>query len=74
MTKCNHAKVIAGPRTPLAFGSAATEVCIFCGAYRTMPHGPGRWQKGPAPTDFGTGNFDDDNSVPASRAAKDGER
>jgi hypothetical protein len=40
-----------GPRVPACWGSWATEVCR-CGAYRELLHsGPGRWLRGPVPTD-----------------------
>ncbi len=48
---CTHPveSVKPGPQTPLLWGSAETEVCTLCGAYRTMHHKPGQWQSGPVP-------------------------
>lgn len=48
---CPHQDREEGPRVPLRWGSAPTEVCRQCGAYRTMHHGPGRWQPGPLNTE-----------------------
>lgn len=36
-----------GQRVPLRYGSAETEVCAACGAWRTLAHGPGRWNTTP---------------------------
>ncbi len=46
---CEHPaeSVKSGPRVRLRWGTAETEVCKLCGAYRTMHHGPGRWLPGP---------------------------
>jgi hypothetical protein len=46
-TDCTHSRRREGPRVPLRHGSSASEVCEDCGAWRTMFHGPGRWQAGP---------------------------
>lgn len=54
-TGCDHPRInrMEGPRTPLRFGSAATEVCGVCGAYK-MDRGLGEefetWNIGPVPT------------------------
>jgi hypothetical protein len=40
-----------GPRTPLLYGSAATEVCSLCGKYRYDHHGWSDWEPGPVPTE-----------------------
>lgn len=50
---CFHDAIELGPRVPLRYGSAPTEVCKDCGAYRTMHHTPGRWQSGPPDTKMG---------------------
>lgn len=44
---CKHSSTKSGPRMPLRYGSAATDVCEACGAYRLMHHGPGPWESGP---------------------------
>jgi hypothetical protein len=44
---CEHARRREGPRVPLRHGSAASEICEDCNAWRTMHHGPGRWHPGP---------------------------
>lgn len=43
---CTHPAdaVKAGPRMPLVYGSAPTEVCA-CGAWRVMHHGAGPWRR-----------------------------
>ena len=48
---CNHPKsaLRAGPRIALINGSAPTEVCTLCGAYRTLQENPGPWRQGPPP-------------------------
>lgn len=33
-----------GPRMPMRYGSAATDVCLECGAWRTDCHGKGKWR------------------------------
>jgi len=39
-----------GPRTPLRYGSAATEVCRDCGAWRMDHNGLSRWFAPPVDT------------------------
>lgn len=41
---CLHDIFEDGPRVPLAYGSAPTDVCVMCGAWRTTHHILGRWQ------------------------------
>lgn len=48
---CAHDRVLTGPRIPLRWGTAPTEVCSDCGAWRTTHHQPGRWRQGPFPED-----------------------
>lgn len=38
-----HVVIRSGPRMPLRYGSAVTEVCA-CGAWRVNLHGPGPWR------------------------------
>lgn len=38
-----HAPATTGPRYPLVYGSAKTEMCS-CGVWRVNHHGPGRWR------------------------------
>jgi hypothetical protein len=47
--QCQHAATHEGPRCPLRYGSAATEVCDSCGYWRTMHHMPGPWESPPIP-------------------------
>ena len=41
--ECKHADTKEGERTPLRYGTASTEICLSCGAYRTLHHKAGRW-------------------------------
>jgi len=34
---CSHAHLIDGPRIPLRWGSAASDVCKDCGVFRHRP-------------------------------------
>jgi len=34
-----------GPRVPLRYGTAPSEVCRKCGAWRTVLHVPGDWHE-----------------------------
>ena len=49
--KCGHPPdcLSEGPRIPLRYGSAATEVCSACGGYRQI-RSPDRWEPGPPDT------------------------
>jgi len=49
--KCLHYSITRGPVVPLVHGSAATDICTECGAYRTLHHKPGPWLPGPAITE-----------------------
>jgi hypothetical protein len=51
--QCNHPPemIAPGPRCPLRWGSAATEVCSGCGAYRQVRDPNGKWWPGPVPAD-----------------------
>lgn len=44
---CQHAEKKPGPRYPMRWGSATTEVCKGCDAYRLLLHGVGPWLPGP---------------------------
>lgn len=44
---CVHLEVSLGPRIPLRHGSAETEVCDYCKAWRTIHHTKGIWQYTP---------------------------
>jgi hypothetical protein len=50
--KCSHPKEQRGPgpRIPLRYGSAATEVCSACGGYRQTRIPNDRWEPGPPDT------------------------
>ena len=37
--------IISGPRIPLVYGSAATEICTNCLAWRTTHHRSGKWRR-----------------------------
>lgn len=49
--ECDHppGAVTPGPRVPLRWGSAATEVCAKCGGHRVL-HGRPDWRPGPPDT------------------------
>jgi hypothetical protein len=47
---CKHENVSEGPRCPLRYGSAPTQVCDLCGWWRTNLHAPSQWQQPPIPT------------------------
>jgi hypothetical protein len=51
LAACLHSETEPGPRVPLRWGSAATELCRACAAYRTLHHNPGEWQLGPPDTE-----------------------
>jgi hypothetical protein len=53
---CEHKEVVEGPRLPLRYGSAATEVCQACGFYRYNLHKWSDWRAGPVRTE----PFEDD--------------
>lgn len=42
---CLHDVFEDGPRVPLRYGSAPTDVCVMCGAWRTTHHVLGHWQR-----------------------------
>lgn len=44
---CLHSETKPGARYPLRYGSAATEECQTCGAYRMVGHGISEWEDGP---------------------------
>jgi hypothetical protein len=47
--QCQHLATHEGARVALRYGSSATEVCDFCGQWRTLIHKPGPWQPLPIP-------------------------
>lgn len=49
--ECSHYQTTDGPRVPLRWGSAPTEVCKLCGCWRTMHHKPGPWLNPPISTE-----------------------
>jgi hypothetical protein len=51
--ECEHPDeyVIEGPRTPLRYGSAATQICLKCGGYRLNFRYLHNWESGPVPTE-----------------------
>jgi len=53
---CIHTNYAAGPQISRRYGSWATEICVGCGAWRTMGHVNGahlsEWKSGPMPTDL----------------------
>jgi len=50
--RCEHEETKEGPRSPLRYGSAPTEVCAHCGQWR-MVHFPNCiWRDPPVDTNF----------------------
>lgn len=47
---CQHDNTEPGPRCPLRWGSAPTEVCKDCGMYRLLDRWLSDWRIGPVPT------------------------
>jgi hypothetical protein len=46
---CEHTETVEGPRTPLLYGTSATEVCKQCGMWRMIFRGNCPWTKPPIP-------------------------
>jgi hypothetical protein len=42
--ECTHYSTETGPRVPLRYGSAPTQVCRLCGSWRTVHHVMGLWR------------------------------
>jgi hypothetical protein len=49
---CDHPEeyIIEGPRHPLRYGSAATQLCTKCGGFRLNFHYLHNWEPGPVPS------------------------
>lgn len=50
MGECKHDDLLVpGPRVDMRWGTAPTQICAKCGAWRTMLHVPGLWHTDPIP-------------------------